>query len=119
MAVMTKDQGIRLTSGVLISWLTIVGTLWMFGKPFLVSAVSEAVAEDIQEQVKAGTAPLNRAFVALLRGNIADIRKEIASMEFRRDNPPTDDWVSDDAEDLVDLHLTLEAQEDAVSALTQ
>ena len=113
----TKDQGVRLSLGVIISWITIGGFLWTVGQPILVSAVSDAMAEDIQAQVQQGVAPLNMAFVAIIQSNIADLRRQIAAYEFRRDNPPPDDWTAEDAQELVNLRIELDTQEDALEAL--
>lgn len=94
-----------------------VPILWFFGQPILVSAVSTAMAEDIDEQIKANVAPLNAAFVVLVRKEIRELRKEIAAMEFRRDEPPMDDWTTEDATYLVDLRIELSDQEMALIAL--
>ncbi len=113
-----KAGGIHISLSTISSVLAMMPVLWFVAKPILTEAVSVAVAEDIEEQVKSGTAPLNLALSALIRARVADLRKEMAAMEFRRDNPPVDDWTAIDAEDLVDLELTLEAQEEALEALT-
>ena len=93
--------------------------LWFIGKPILVSAVSDAMAEEIEDQVKAGVAPLNGAFIAIIQNNIDNLIREIARMEFRRDNPPAGDWVSEDSQDLAQRRIDLSAQEAALEALQE
>ena len=83
----TKEQGINVSLSTLTSVLALMPILWFIGKPILVSAVSDAMAEEIEDQVKAGVAPLNGAFIAIIQNNIDNLIREIARMEFRRDNP--------------------------------
>lgn len=117
MAKITKEQGVSISLSTITSVVALIPILWFVGQPILVSAVSEAMAEDIQQQVQQGVAPLNMAFVAIIQSNIADLRRQIAAMEFRRDNPPPDDWTAEDAQELVNLRIDLDTQEDALEAL--
>ena len=117
MAKITKEQGISISLATIATWVPLIPLLWFVAQPILVSAVSEAMAEDIQQQVQQGVAPLNMAFVAIIQSNIERLRRQIADMEFRRDNPPPDDWTSEDAQQLVNLNIELDTQEDALEAL--
>ncbi|KKN27341.1 hypothetical protein LCGC14_0865660 [marine sediment metagenome] len=112
---LTKEHGYRMSLTVLISYLPLIPVFWLLVKPVLVTAVSEAVAADIQNEVKAQVAPLNQAFIALTKQKISSLRKEIAREEFRKTN--NSNWTVEDAEDLVELREDLEAQREALAAL--
>lgn len=114
-----KERGIRIGINQIVTYATLIPILWFVAQPILVGAVSEAMAEDIKQTVNNEIQPLNTAFVALLRTNIANTRRKIAQMEFRRDNPPDGDWTAQDAEELVNLQLELSSSEAALKALTQ
>ena len=113
----TKDQGIRVTYSVVISWITIGAFMWTIGKPILVSAVSDAMAEEIQETVKGEVEPVVNAFQVLLTLDINNKRKEIAAYEFRQRQGV--DWTADDADMLAEAEIELEALQMALQALQE
>lgn len=100
-----------------LSWIPLIPVFWFIVKPILVTAVSEAMASDVAQQIQKEAAPIKGAFSVLILRDISYLRKEIAGMEFRRDNPPEEDWAAEDAEDLVDLQLELESMQSALSEL--
>ena len=100
-----------------LSWVPLIPVFWFIVKPILVTAVSEAMASDVAQQIQKEAAPIKGAFSVLILRDISYLRKEIAAMEFRRDNPPEDDWTADDAQDLVELQLELESMREALSEL--
>jgi len=100
-----------------LSWLPLIPVFWFIVKPILVTAVSEAMASDVAQQIQREAAPIKGAFSVLILRDISYLRKEIAGMEFLRDNPPADDWTADDVEDLVELQLELESMQAALDAL--
>ena len=101
----------------LLSWIPLIPVFWFIVKPILVTAVSEAMASDVAMQIQKEAAPIKGAFSVLILRDISYLRKEIAGMEFRRDNPPEEDWAAEDAEDLVDLQLELESMQSALTEL--
>lgn len=109
-----KERGIRIGINQIVTYATLIPILWFIGQPIIM----DAMAEDIKEMVQTEIAPMNSAFVALLRTNVANTRRKIAHLEFKRDNPPDDDWTAQDAEDLVNLHLELSSSQQALTALT-
>ena len=113
----SKDEGIRISVAAVLSWLPLIPIFWFIVKPILVTAVSEAMASDVAMQIQREAAPIKGAFSVLILRDISYLRKEIAGMEFLRDNPPADDWTADDAEDLVELQLELESMQAALDAL--
>ncbi len=112
-----KEEGIRISAAALLSWIPLIPIFWFIVKPILVTGVSEAMASDVAEQIQKEAAPIKNAFSVLILRDISYLRKEIAAMEFRRDNPPADDWTAQDAEDLVELRLELESMRSALFAL--
>lgn len=108
-----KERGIRIGINQIVTYATLVPIFWFVAQPLIVNAL----AEDIKQTVQTEVAPLNSAFVALLRSNIANTRRKIAQLEFRRDNPPANDWSSLDAEELVNLKIDLSSSQAAVAAL--
>lgn len=117
MAKITKEQGVHISIAAVLSWLPLIPVFWFLVKPVLISAVSEAVASDIQEQVSKEVAPINNAFVALLQRDINATKKEIAAERFRQRSDDT--WEQDDAEYLADLEIQLDALEEAKAALQE
>ena len=111
----TKDQGINISLAAVLSWLPLIPVFWFLVKPVLVTAVSEAVAGDIQQQVASEVEPINNAFVALLQRDINSTKKEIATLEFRERQG--DDWTEEDAAMLADMEIQLDALKEAKDAL--
>ncbi len=101
----------------LVTWIPLVPILWFVVQPILVTSVSEAMAEDIQDTVKQSVEPVNNAFQVLLMLNINEIRKEIAGLQFRQRTG--DNWTAEDADSLADLNIELEALQDALETLRE
>lgn len=91
------------------SLVVLLPTLWFIGKPL----ISESLAEDFKEIAQEQALPIKAAFSVLLTRDINYLRKQMAALEFRRDNPPAEDWTADDAEYLTELDIELEALTDA------
>lgn len=113
---MDKGQGIRIGINQVITYATLVPILWFVAQPLLVTAVSDAMAEDIEETVKAGVAPMSNAFTVLLTMEINALRKDIAALQFRQ-RTPGQEWTAEDAELLIETELEMEALEAALVAL--
>lgn len=108
-----KEAAGRIGVNQIITYVGLVPIFWFIIQPILV----DALAEDIKQTVQTEVAPINNAFVALLQRDINATVKDIAAMEFRRDNPPQEDWTAADAQDLADLKIGLAALEEAKTAL--
>lgn len=104
----TRAQGFRMTLTVIASYLPLVPVFWFLVKPVLVSSVSVAIAEDVQNQVEQGIAPMNSAFKILLQMDIDEKKREIADMEYKKRND-NGDWTAKDATDLANCKITLDA----------
>lgn len=110
-----KEQSFNISTSVLVSWITIGAFMWLFAEPFLIGAVSAALADEIKQTVAQEVAPLNGAFVALLQRDINSTKKEIAALKFRQRQ--ADDWRAADAEELAGEEIELEALLEAKAAL--
>ena len=104
----TKAQGFRMTVTMVLSYLPLIPVFWFLVKPILITAVSEAVADDIAEQVGHEVAPINSAFKILLQRDIDAKKREIAALEFKKVER-NGDWTAEDAEDLIDCKIELES----------
>lgn len=109
-----KEHSIWVVIAAVASWIPIVPFMWYVFQPFLVQEVGAAMADQIQEQIQSEVQPLGTAFEVLIQRDIAELRRQIAAMEFRKD---TGSWTSQDAEDLVNLRLELESMQKALRAL--
>ncbi len=112
-----KEAGIRIGVNQIITYAGLVPIFWFIIQPILVDALAEEMQESIKQTVATQVDPINNAFVALLQRDINATVREIAAMEFRRDNPPADDWTAADAQSLADLKIGLAALEEAKVAL--
>jgi sensor domain CHASE-containing protein len=113
-----KERGLRIGLNQIVTYATLVPIFWFIVQPLLVNALAEEMQESIKQTVQQEIKPINAAFVALLQTNIANTRRKIARLEFKRDQPPNGDWTSQDAEDMVNLQLELASSESALTALT-
>ena len=108
-----KERGIRIGVNQLVTYLTLVPILWFVAQPLIL----EAMAEDIKQIVAHQAEPLQDAFTVLLLRDINSLRKEIAALEFRQAND--NEWDDDDAEDLIDMEIEIEAHREATAKLKQ
>lgn len=98
------------------AWLTIFPALWFFGRPVMEQAVVEAVADEIKDEVQSGVKPVRDAFAALMKRDVEKIRREIASMEFRKENDSSN-WTEIDNRRLENLRIDLDAAKLALAEL--
>jgi hypothetical protein len=112
----TKREGVHISIAAVLSWIPLIPVFWFLVKPILISAVSDAVADDIQQQVKSEVKPLNSAFKVLLQNDINTKRKQIASLNYKRTRHPND-WAESDAKLLVDLEIELDSLQEAYKEL--
>lgn len=94
--------------------LPVIGTLSF---PWFVGFVSNAVAGEIQAEVRKQVQPITAALRAQFESQVAALEVEIARMEYRRDRRP-DSWTEVDATDLVSKKRQLESQRTALVAMT-
>ena len=109
-----KEQGISISIATVATWIPLIPLLWFVGKPIIVSSVSEAMAEDVEQTVQAQVAPVKGGLGALIQININKIKKEIAGLKFRQSQPG---WTAKDADDLAELEIELDGLKQAYEAL--
>lgn len=115
-----------------IGALSIISTpLWRYAaKPILVGAVTTAVAEKLEAQVRATVqnevAPVarqvkagNAGLKAIIMGNITALEDDISRLEFVRDQPPNGDWTDDHRRELLAKKRALATQRAALAQIIQ
>jgi len=112
----TKERSVSISLAAVVSWLPLIPVFWFVVKPLLVTAVSEAVADDVKTQVQEGVKPINSAFKLLLQSDINKLKRDIALLEFREEHNP-DDWGEEAAILLSDKKIELRALEEAKEEL--
>lgn len=111
-----KEHGVTISISTVATTIPLFAALWFVIKPVIVEQVSAEVSTEMQDKVKEGVRPINGAFKAIIRADINALRKEIAALEFKRDNRP-DDWTAEDANELADKRISLDALREALTAL--
>ncbi|KKL12226.1 hypothetical protein LCGC14_2537880 [marine sediment metagenome] len=111
-----KEHGRSTLHSIIVSWIPLVGAFWFLAKPILITAVSEAVADDIKIQVESSIRPINSAFKVLLGQQILNLKKDIAATEYKRDHE-SEDWLNEDSQQLVSMESELKALEEAKEEL--
>ena len=113
-----KEHGINISFATLASLIPVFAMTWFLIKPAVVKAVGDELQEQVQRSVAKEVKPIGTALSIILQNNAANIERQIAVMEFRRDFPPDDDWTNNDARQLAQLRLDLKSAEAAKVALT-
>jgi len=110
-----KEHGLTISLSTVATLIPVLTVIWFIIQPALLSSVTEAVAADIQIQVKAQTAPLHNAFKQLIMADINKLKRLIARLEYAQRH--STDWTAEDAETLADMHIELEALTEAYESL--
>ncbi|KKN04059.1 hypothetical protein LCGC14_1101260 [marine sediment metagenome] len=114
-----KEHGINISFATLASLIPVFAMTWFLIKPAVVKAVGDELQEQVQRSVAKEVKPIGTALGIILQNNAANIERQIAVMEFRRDFPPDGDWTNNDARQLAQLRLDLKSAEAAKVALTK
>lgn len=113
----TKDHAYRMSLSGILSAAAVISILWIFAEPIIIESVSSAMAAEINDAVKHQVAPINNAFIALLRRDINKVRKDIAALKYRQGR--SDNWTETNAAFLADLEIEFEALKEAMKALKE
>ncbi len=116
-AKITKDHAYRMSLSGFISAATVIAILWVFAEPIIIDSVSAAMQSNITEAVKYQVAPINNAFIVLLQRDINNTKKDIAALKYKQRR--NDHWTANDASDLADLEIELDALKEAMKALKE
>lgn len=110
----TTDLKKSISLSTLASLVVILPATWLVLKPLIAVSLAEDIKATVHREIK----PLNSAFVVLLQSNITSIRHRIATLEYRRDQPPEGDYTENDANELVTLKMELSSSVVALEALS-
>ncbi len=107
----SKEHAYRMTISSVASLLAILAVMYTLLMPAVVRTLSVAMADDINKTVSEQVAPISNAFIALLQRDINTTRKDIAELKFKQHSATN--WSSQDAIELAELEIDLEALREA------
>jgi hypothetical protein len=111
-----------ITISTVVSVLAICGVilpvLGVVLSPWIIGVMSNAMAGEIQGQVRQQLNPVNAGLKVIIESNIAQLEDDISSLQFRRDNDPHK-WTEVDAQTLTNKIRRLASQRDALAAIKQ
>lgn len=111
-----KDHSWNVSISSLLSIGALGSMMWFILQPVMVSQISEAMADELEDTVEEKTAPIQSAFKVLLLSDINRLKRNIAKLEFREQHEP-DNWDEEDATRLADYQIELDAFEEAYGDL--
>lgn len=111
-----KRHGLSVLASTITSLSAAAGVGWFLLKGPIVAAVAAEVLVEVGDAVDSKLAPMQAGFEAIIQGNIASIRREIARMEYKRDSDEHT-WTEEDAVALSDLYAQLVSQQAALKSL--
>jgi len=111
-----KEHGFSVSISSLISIFTLGGMGWFFLQPIMVAQISTAMAEDMEQAIEDKTEPIQSAFKVLLLKDINQLKRVIATLEYKEEHEP-DEWTERDAQRLTDKYIELEAFQEAYADL--
>lgn len=112
-----KEFGVNISFSTLATMIPVFAMTWFLIKPAVVEAVGDELQDQVQQSVAKEVKPIGIALTIILHNNAANLERQIASMEFRRDFPPDNDWTDADARQLAQLKLDLKSALKASAAL--
>lgn len=113
---LSKEQTATVSWSTLISILGSLGAVWAFAAPI----AQTALAGEIERQISKQVAPLTAAQVITITSTVNNLRKQIASLEFKKDMcAGSGCWTLRDAEDLQAARDDIVAAQKALNALKQ
>ncbi len=110
---LSKEMTISSVVSTVSSLIVLLPATWFVVKPF----IADSLAEDIKQVVQEESEPIKGAFTILLDLDINNTRREIAALEFRQRQG--DDWTAEDAQDLAELKIELDALQAAREELDE
>ena len=113
---MIKRHVASISISAIVTWISLAPIFWFLIKPAMKDAVSVAVADDIQIQVKAEISPLNSAFKVLLQNQINGLIRTIALLENKRQFKPNE-WTTEDVNRLSNSQIDMQGLRAALEEL--
>lgn len=111
-----KDHGWNVSISSLLSIGALGSMMWFILQPVMVSQISSAMAQELEDTVEEKTAPIQSAFKVLLLSDINRLKRNISTLEFKEEHKP-EEWTEKDAIRLADYEIELEAFQEAYGDL--
>ena len=111
-----KSHGLTVSISTVATLIPVLAISWLFVKPALVQSIGEAVADDFDDKISEKTAPIQSAFRVLLLSDINRLKRNIARLEFKKDDHD-ETYTSADAVRLADYKIELDAYDEAYDDL--
>ena len=116
----SKAHRKTVTLSTIVSILAICGVVLPIAgavmSPWAIGYMSDAMAGEIQEQVKRQLTPINAGMKTLIEANIAQLEDDISQLEYRKENMPQS-WTSLDAQTLTNKARRLRSNQQALAAI--
>ena len=116
MTTQLKDHGVNVSISSLVSIGTLGAMMWFILQPVMVSQISTAMADQIEDKIEEKTKPITGAFKVLLLADINRLKRNIAKLEYKEEHEP-DEWDEADATRLADYKIELDAFKEAYGDL--
>lgn len=111
-----KDRTVGISLSTVATLIPVLGIVWFIIQPLLIESISEALAEDFDQQIESHAEPIQSAFKVLLLSDINRLKRSIARLEFKQAHEP-DEFTEADAARLADYEIELEAFQEAYEDL--
>ena len=111
-----KDHGTTISISTIATLVPVLAAVWFVMQPVMVSQISDALADDMEEEIEEKTRPIKGAFNVLLQSDINRLKRNIARLERKQQHEP-DEWTEADAVRLADYKIELDAYEKAIDDL--
>jgi hypothetical protein len=120
MTTFTKEERSRHLISSAASVVAVLAVLapavWFLAKPVLVSSISTAMADGMEEKIDKKLAPMNNGFKAIIQQNINRLRRDISRLEYIRQAEPQK-WTPQMSDDLTNMQIDLDGQLMALDAI--
>ena len=111
-----KEQGVTISLSTVATLIPVLAFVWFIVQPVLLSNISTAMADDIQQKMNAHSKPMESAFKVIIKADIDKLKKSIALLEWRRDHEE-ETFLEEHAELLAERKIELETMEAAYALL--
>ena len=92
--------------------------LWLLLGPFVVSFLTNAMADELDTKIEDQIAPTENALRVIIQNSIAELEDNISKLEYKKASNPTN-WKPEDAQTLTNERRRLRSQQMALAALEE
>ncbi len=111
-----KTAGMHVSISSILSICALGSMMWFILQPVMVTQISAAMAEDIEDAIELKTKPIQSAFRVLLLSDMNRLKRNIAKLIHKEGHDP-DNYTESDAVRLADYRIELEAYTEAYGDL--